>query len=141
MQINDPEFFKQILSMFKMEAREHLESITKGIESLNSGVSGEERKEVVDTIFRAAHSLKGAARTVGISELEEIGQSFEKIFSMLRQKAAELSEDTYEIFSIAEEQLGALIDSVDDEGKVTGDKSELVRLMGQIQERIVLMNA
>ncbi|MCD6116031.1 Hpt domain-containing protein [bacterium] len=141
MQISDPEFFKQILEMFRMEAQEHLETISSGVSKLKQGVTGLERKEVVETIFRAAHSLKGAARTVGITDLEEIGQEFEKIFSMLKQKESMLTDDTFEIFDIAENQLGLLIKSVDKEGKVLGDKSELVRLISQIHERILLQNA
>ena len=141
MQINDPEFFKQILSMFKMESNEHLETIVNGMEKLKSGAAGEERKEIVETVFRAAHSLKGAARTVGISELEEVGQDFERIFSLLKQKDAAISADIFEIFDVAKEQLKNLIESVDEDGKVNADKSELTRLISQMQERIVQLNA
>jgi len=141
MQINDPEFFKQILDMFRMEAQEHIQTISAGVAQLKQGVTGPERKEVVETIFRAAHSLKGAARTVGITDVEEIGQEFERIFSMLKQKEAMLTDDTFEIFDIAGHQLESLIKSVDEEGKVSGDKSELMRLVNQIHERILLLNA
>ena len=41
-----------------------------------------ERRHLVETVFRAAHSLKGASRAVNFAEVESICQSLENVFAV-----------------------------------------------------------
>ena len=59
----DPEFFKELLSMFRMECDEHIQNMRYGIKTLGEIEPSDEQVEISETIHRAAHSLKGAART------------------------------------------------------------------------------
>jgi len=137
----DSEFFKELVSMFKMEAKEHLDTISSGLPQLEKTPHGKERTEILETIFRAAHSLKGAARTVGLVDIEPIGQSLEKLFSIIKQKDANISSALSDTLYQITDTLGELIFTMDEQGKLTGDKSSLTRLIDEVNENIVIMEA
>ncbi len=137
MDFQNEEFFKELISMFKMESKEHLEMISKGMNKIESKEYPGQCSETMEEVFRAAHSLKGAARTVGIVEIEEIGQSLEQIFSNLKHGDAELNGDTYKEIRYIVDGLGEMIDSINDQGKVTKDGSELVQSVERVKESIV----
>lgn len=77
----DPEFLKKLLAAFRVEADEHVQAMSKGLLSLEELSDPAARLEVVETIFREAHSLKGAARAVELSQIESICQALESVFA------------------------------------------------------------
>ena len=89
MSTQEDEFHKQLRATFKVEAEEHLQAIGTGLLELEKAPAPEEQRRIVETVFRAAHSLKGAARAVNFTEIELICQSLEDRFaSWKRQESA-----------------------------------------------------
>ena len=68
----DAEFLKKLLATFRQEAEEHISVLSTGLVELEGAVSPERRKEIIETVFREAHSLKGAARSVNLRGVEAI---------------------------------------------------------------------
>jgi len=143
MSYQDADFFKELLAMFKLECQEHLESIDTGMKKLAESPPEDERVETLETVFRAAHSLKGAARTVGQADLEPIGQSLEYTFAKLKQKDIKTSTEIFnDLSSILHEivtKLSALLVTLNEEGKLEGDKMEVMRLIDEVNGKIGLM--
>ncbi len=137
----DEDFFKQLLSMFKLESDEHVGVITSGLVKMQENLSEEDRTNLLESVFRAAHSLKGAARTVGLTDIEPIGQSLENVFSIMKNKKMDLSVELFNMLNQAMKMLGILISSMDEQGKIIQDKSELTRLIDRINEHMVLIGA
>ena len=54
--------------------------ISSGLIKLEKEESTEERTVIIETAFREAHSLKGAARAVDRSNVQVLAQSLEKLF-------------------------------------------------------------
>lgn len=79
----DEQFLKRLLATFQLEAREHLDLMASVLQELR----GSPRPEMVEVLFREAHSLKGAARAVNLSEVEQVCQSLESVLSMLKRLA------------------------------------------------------
>jgi two-component system chemotaxis sensor kinase CheA len=76
----DEEFLHQLRATFRVEAAEHLQAIALGLVELEKpGAS--RHQAIVETIYRAAHSLKGAARAVDFTEIESLCQSLESLFA------------------------------------------------------------
>ena len=73
----DQEFLKKLLAAFKVEAEEHVKIIANSLLELEQGPTGSEKEELVETMYREAHSLKGAARSVNVTDIEVICQSVE----------------------------------------------------------------
>ena len=83
---NDAEFLKRLLVTFKVEADEHLKGMGATLLRLEKNDdTEEERAQLVETIFREAHSLKGAARSVNLREIESFCQALEGVFAALKK--------------------------------------------------------
>ncbi len=94
MSTQDDEFLQQLRAIFKLEAAEHLQAITAGLLELEKTPAPAEQREIVETVFRAAHSLKGAARAVDFIQIESLCQSLEDVFASWRQQQSHPSPDT-----------------------------------------------
>jgi two-component system chemotaxis sensor kinase CheA len=82
------EFLKRLRIAFKSEAQERLTTIFAGLIKLEEQPPEEEQGAIVESIFREAHSLKGAARAVNLAEVEGICQAVESVFAALKRKEA-----------------------------------------------------
>lgn len=97
---------EQIISSFRAELAEHLQTLNNGLLAIEQGaVKEEERAETLRTIFRAAHSLKGAARAVGITIIEQIAHEMESVLDALQKEALEPSQ---ELFNVSYQALDAI---------------------------------
>jgi two-component system chemotaxis sensor kinase CheA len=65
---------RQIWSLFSAESRDYAQTIAAGALELERGVD----KSLLERVRRAAHSLKGAAATLGIEDLAQIAHSMEE---------------------------------------------------------------
>ena len=71
----------QYLEIFLDEAREHLQNLNTRIMELESDP---ESMDTINEIFRAAHSLKGMAGTMGYSRMQNLTHDMENVFSEVR---------------------------------------------------------
>ena len=136
MDMKNSEFFKELLAMFKMESTEHIQSIEAGLAGMNDLPSPQRYAEIAESVHRAAHSLKGAARTIGLSDVEPMCQSLETFFSILKRQRVQLPPDLKELLHRAVQGLKILLESVNAEGKTTADRTELMRTIDEINNRI-----
>ena len=80
----DEEFLTRLLLTFSEEATDHLQVIISGIITLEKDDTLIQTAEI-EPVYRATHSLKGAARAVGLKEIETVCQHLESIFSAVRK--------------------------------------------------------
>lgn len=96
MTTKEDQFLRQLQAAFKVEAAEHLQAITAGLLTLEKSPSDESQRPVLETVFRAAHSLKGAARAVEFTEIESLCHSMEDAFARWRRQERSPSSDALE---------------------------------------------
>jgi two-component system chemotaxis sensor kinase CheA len=87
----EEEFLRSLRATFSVEAAEHLQAIAQGLVELEKSADPEQRQKVIERVFRAAHSLKGAARAVNLGEVESLCQSLEDVFSAWNRGKAEVT--------------------------------------------------
>jgi len=87
----DDDFLRELRATFEVEAREHLEAIASGLLEIEGAPSSEARGPIVERIFRAAHSLKGAARAVDLTAAEAHCQSLEDTFAAWKRQPGPVS--------------------------------------------------
>src|SRR5688500_9363633 len=75
------EFLKRLRATFKVEAQEHVQGMSSGLLALERNPGAKEKAKQLETTFRHAHSLKGAARAVNFSEVEAICQALEDVLA------------------------------------------------------------
>ncbi|MCU7494616.1 MAG: response regulator [Ignavibacteria bacterium] len=93
----DQEFLKRLLATFRIESEEHVSSMSMSLIELE-GVKGQERSaEITEGLYREAHSLKGAARAVGIMEIEAVCRTLETVFSGLKKGSVLHSRELFNL--------------------------------------------
>jgi two-component system chemotaxis sensor kinase CheA len=80
----DEDFFARLLATFSEEAADHLQTIITGTLQLEQDPSLSQHS-VIEPVYRATHSLKGAARAVGLKDIETVCQHLESLFSLVRK--------------------------------------------------------
>ncbi len=87
---------EQLVNSFRNELVEHVQTMTDGLLAIEQGaLAGEARQEQLETIFRAAHSLKGAARAVGVSAVEQLAHALENILNAMQRNTITLSPELF----------------------------------------------
>jgi two-component system chemotaxis sensor kinase CheA len=81
----------RFIATFFDEAQEHLESIEEKAMALGSGSAD---AETLNSIFRAAHSIKGGSGTFGFTQLSEATHEMETLFDGLRKGKGRADEGT-----------------------------------------------
>jgi len=105
----DKDFFEELLSMFKIEAEEHIKNISNGLIELEKADSDDIFAKIIDSIYKETHSLKGAARAVNMRNVETICQTTEDVFSSIKQDETELDQKSFDILHSAVDSLGDII--------------------------------
>ncbi|MGE0680212.1 MAG: response regulator [Candidatus Binatia bacterium] len=110
---------KRLRTTFTVEAREHIQTLASGLVELERTATAEGRVRILDATFRSAHSLKGAARTVNMTEIEALCQSLETVFAALRREEILLSPELFDLLHHVVDALDGLLQFVNAEPAVS----------------------
>jgi len=99
--MKDEAFLSKLREAFAIEAEEHVQSMTAGLLELEQVSAVAKQKELIEVIFREAHSLKGAAGAVDRSDLQAICQVLESIFSEWKRQPSPVTAETFDILNRA----------------------------------------
>jgi chemotaxis protein histidine kinase CheA/CheY-like chemotaxis protein len=77
-----PEQQQRIMGYFIEEAKDHLSTIEQGLLNLQSTIDD---PEMVNEVFRAAHSVKGGAAMLGLSSIQKTSHRLEDFFKILKE--------------------------------------------------------
>jgi len=89
-----------IIEFFLVEASEHIQNLNAGLLALEKDPTN---REVIDELFRAAHTLKGSAAMMGFQGISDVGHKSEDMLGLFRSGSIPITRDT----------LNFLFDSVD----------------------------
>lgn len=84
----------QYLGIFLDETREHLENLNAQILNLEQSP---EDADTINEIFRAAHSLKGMAGTMGYKRMQTLTHDMENVFSEIRNGSIKANSNLIDI--------------------------------------------
>ncbi len=84
----------QYLEIFIDEAKEHLENLNTQIMNLEQDG---ENMDTINEIFRAAHSLKGMAGTMGFKNMQTLTHDMENVFSEVRNGNIKVSSEMVDV--------------------------------------------
>jgi two-component system chemotaxis sensor kinase CheA len=96
------------LEIFLQDVNEHLEAMEAGVLRLEQG----EDLDVLNATFRAAHTIKAIAATVGHSHMAEITHALETIFDRIRDDALSPTRSMIDTLLAAVDVLKRLRDEV-----------------------------
>jgi len=103
---------QRIMGYFIEEAKDHLNTIEQGLLNLQTTI---EDPELLNEVFRAAHSVKGGAAMLGLNSIQQTAHRLEDSFKILKENRlpAQLIDQQLEsLFLQVFDTLQALIDQL-----------------------------
>ena len=120
----------QYLEIFIDETKEHLQSLNTQILDLEQD---SENADTINEIFRAAHSLKGMAGTMGYKRMQNLTHDMENVFSEVRNGNIKVKANMIDILFQCLDALEEYLDNIQttaDEG--TNDNEPLIKALNRI---------
>lgn len=110
-----------LLDQFLQEARENLAFIEQNIEEI-----GSDDPELLNSIFRAAHTLKGGSGIVGFDSVKDITHHAEDLLDMLRSGKIDFKDSMREVLFDAFDEVMNLIEAAEESGEIVVADEETV---------------
>ncbi|MBD2163063.1 response regulator [Calothrix membranacea FACHB-236] len=104
-----PEQQQRILGYFIEEARDHLNTIEQGLLNLQSTLND---PEMINEVFRAAHSIKGGAAMLGLSSIQHTSHRLEDCFKVLKENPIQVDQKLESLFLGVSDTLKALLENL-----------------------------
>lgn len=114
--------------VFRQEASELLDRLETTL--LDLGQSPQDR-ELIDTAFRALHTIKGSGAMFGFDQVAAFTHDFETAFDLVRQGQVAASQDLVSVALAAKDYIRTLIDSPEATDPIIGDA-----ILGDLQRLV-----
>ena len=114
---------QRIMGYFIEEAKDHLNTIETGLLNLQTTIAD---SEMVNEVFRAAHSVKGGAAMLGLGSIQKTSHRLEDYFKVLRECPVQVDQKLESLFLRVFDNLQELIDQLQGPFGLTEDKSDEV---------------
>ena len=99
----------RLMETFRVEAQEHLQTLGANLLALERSVSTDEIHALAESTFREMHTLKGAARSVSLADVEALCQASESLLSRLTRGHLPLTRTVLQQLNEAMEGLSRLL--------------------------------
>jgi two-component system chemotaxis sensor kinase CheA len=127
----------EIFAVFIQEAREQLSEMEQGLMRLQRG-EGLDDPELINGIFRAAHTIKGSSGVVEVHVIEHFTHAAENALDQVRNGTLQLDGELIDDLLSAVDHIGALLDAIE-QGE-TGEEGDLVtrgqEIVGRLKARL-----
>ena len=120
----------QYLDIFLDESKEHLQNLSDQIMELEQNP---ENMDTINEIFRAAHSLKGMAGTMGYKRMQTLTHDMENVFSEVRNGTFKVQPGMIDVLFKCLDALEEYVNNIQqttEEG--TNDNQELIDALNSI---------
>ncbi len=105
------DFDESLLDDFVAESREHLDSIEPDLLEMEKAGSNASA-EVLNRVFRAIHSIKGAAGFFAFESLKRLSHTMENVLMPVRDGELEITPEMMDVLLTAVDKLRVMIDDV-----------------------------
>lgn len=122
----------ELLPLFLSECEERLNAVSAALGALEDSAAPVERGQLVETLLRELHSLKGGARAVNLAAVESVSHALEQV--LVRIQRGEL-DWVGSVFDACHQAVGGLGELVGNGGEGRGCAAELVALLDGLQSQ------
>ena len=115
----------QYLDMFLDETKEHIQNLSDQIMRLEENP---EDADTINEIFRAAHTLKGMAGTMGFTRMQTLTHDMENVFSEVRSGKLKVQSQIIDVFFSCLDALDEYVQNIQNtSNEGTNDNEELIK--------------
>ncbi|MDN0038800.1 chemotaxis protein CheA [Bacillus aerophilus] len=112
----------QYLDIFLDESREHLQTCNEKLLELEKNPTD---LQLVNDIFRAAHTLKGMSATMGFDDMAQLTHHLENMFDAIRNEQMIVTPESMDTMFEALDHLEAMVQSIAEGGDGKRDVTEI----------------
>ncbi|MBW8350515.1 chemotaxis protein CheA [Bacillus sp. IITD106] len=121
----------QYLDVFIDESKEHLLTLNQNLLELEKDPHN---LEIVNNIFRAAHTLKGMSATMGYTDLANLTHIMENVLDGIRNEKMKVTSHLLDIVFLAVDDLEEIVESIASGGDGTRDVSAVISKLERIEQ-------
>ena len=115
----------QYLDMFLDETKEHIQNLSDQIMRLEENP---EDADTINEIFRAAHTLKGMAGTMGFTRMQTLTHDMENVFSEVRSGKLKVQSQIIDVFFSCLDALDEYVQNIQNtSNEGTNDNEDLIK--------------
>ncbi|MCR4430528.1 MAG: chemotaxis protein CheA [Tepidanaerobacteraceae bacterium] len=103
----------QYLDIFLEESKEHIQNLNSNLLELESNPG----REIIDEIFRSAHTLKGMSGTMGFTRISEITHEMESLLQDIKNEKVYVSPEIIDTLLKSVDFLEELINDIAENGQ------------------------
>jgi two-component system, chemotaxis family, sensor kinase CheA len=119
---------RRFLKLFLEEASDHLTTLESGLLRLEEVPDD---RNVIDNVFRAAHSLKGGSSTFGLQEVGRLTHAMESRLERVRTGGCEVTPALTSLLLRATDELRVLLAAAEEGGPVS---DAMVGVMAELEQ-------
>ena len=124
---------EQILAIFFQESAEGLDAMESGLLTLEASAD----REAINTIFRAAHSIKGGAATFGFTEISGFTHAVETLLDQMRDGSRPATSEAVQLLLQAVDVMREMISLARFKQSIVAPQAEpLTRRLSELLGRV-----
>jgi len=124
---------EQYMGIFADEAKEHLQNLNDYILELEKD---HDRKDLLNEIFRSAHTLKGMAGAMGFEKMATLTHEMENVLDELRKGEREVNLQIIQVLFSCLDALEALVNEIITEGVELTEVDSLIDTIKNLDSEV-----
>ena len=109
-----------LIEGFVEDCREHLDHIEASLMDIEAAGDNQD-PEVVNSVFRAAHSIKGGAGMLGLDNIKSLSHMLENVLHMVRSNELAPTHDVVEVLLKGFDRLTEMVNNIEDSENISID--------------------
>lgn len=127
------DMMQEYLEIFAEEAEEHIQTINECLLELEKDPSN---LDLINQIFRSAHTIKGGARTVGLSHISDLTHHMEDILDYIRNGQIPVTSEIIDLLFKCLDALETMLDEVKaGETETSVDVNSIIEEIKQLKDK------
>jgi len=118
----DEKIMQRLLNTFKIEAKEHIQLISNELIKFETETDATLKAELIEKIYRSAHSLKGAAKAVGLNQIVDLCQNIENLFSGFKRSKLKENHQLFEVILKGVNVVSNFVEETDEKKRLHMDE-------------------
>ncbi|MGF9821651.1 chemotaxis protein CheW [Brevibacillus agri] len=123
----------ELMGVFLSEVEEQLQLLEREI--LNLELQGES-PQIIQSIFRVAHTLKGSSAAMGFEEMKQLTHEMENILDKIRNQYLPVTQQVVDILFQCLDHLNGLKKEIEQEGATKTNVDSIVHQLQQLENRL-----
>ena len=119
------------IKKFTTETREHLQKLNEGLINLEKNPDD---RELIQELFRSAHTVKGSSRMMNFKRTSQVMHKMEDLMGLVRESKLTLNENHYDLLFETLDVIKALVENIESSGE---ENVEIEKMVERLEKAVL----